>query len=287
MQISISGASGFIGTELMKRFIDMGHGFTIINRAALALPDEEFCSQKIEGSDAVINLAGATINKRWTERYKNEIYNSRILTTRKIARAIIDAKNKPKLYISNSAIGIYDAMGSHNEESKCFADDFMGRLCRDWEKEALFVKDQTRVVIFRTGLVLGATGGVLKTMYPIFNFGLGGVIGNGQQAFSWIHIADLINAYNFTVEHDNINGIINAVAPNPVTNQYFTRAFGKILGRPAFMKVPFFALRMLYGEGAEALVSGQEVIPGRLLENGFEFMFPTIGKALMDLYRKL
>ena len=287
MEITVSGASGFIGRELMRRFAGKGWNFTIIDRDSFALPDEEFCSKKIEGSDVVINLAGATINKRWTESYKNEIYNSRILTTRKIARAIINAKNKPRLLISNSAIGIYDTIGSHSEESQHLSADFMGNLCKDWEKEALSVKDHIRVIIFRTGLVLGDTGGVLKTMYPLFNIGLGGVIGTGRQAFSWIHIADLINAYDFAIEHENIEGIYNVVAPNPVTNHYFTKAFGKVLRRPAIMKVPYFALKMIYGEGAEALISGQNVMPEKLLKNGFEFKFATIEKALTDLYEKL
>jgi len=286
MQISLSGASGFIGKELMKRFIDRGHSFTIINREAFTLPDDEFCSKKIEGSDVVINLAGATINKRWTEHYKGKIYHSRIDTTRKIANTIINARKKPKVLISNSAIGIYDATGMHTEESLHFANDFMGRLCRDWESEALSAKEHTQVVIFRTGLVLGDTGGALKTMYPIFNYGLGGVIGTGQQAFSWIHIADLINAYGFAIEYENIEGIYNAVSPNPVTNYYFTKTFGKVLRQPAVMKVPYFALKMIYGEGAEALASGQRVVPERLLKNGFEFKFPTIEQALRDLYKK-
>lgn len=286
MQISISGASGFIGKELMRRFKDRGHTFTIINRDKFSLPDEEFCLKMIEGRDAVINLAGATINKRWTSSYKQEIYNSRIFTTRKIAQAIIHAKNKPKILISNSAIGIYDAAGSHTEESQHFADDYMGRLCREWEKEALTAKDHTRVVIFRTGIVLGDTGGALKTMHPIFKYGLGGVIGTGQQAFSWIHIADLINAYSFAIENENIEGIFNAAAPNPVTNHYFTKTFGKVLRRPAVMKVPVFALKMVFGEGAETLASGQNVVPEKLVKNGFEFKFQTIERALTDLYKK-
>jgi uncharacterized protein len=287
MQISISGGSGFIGNELMKRFASKGWNFTIIDRKAFSLPDDEFCSKMIEGNDTVINLAGATINKRWTTSYKEEIYNSRILTTRKISQAIIKAKNKPKLLISNSGIGIYDANGSHTEGSQDLAVDLMGNLCKDWEKEAFSAKDHTRVVIFRTGIVLGNTGGALKTMYPIFNLGLGGMIGSGRQGFSWIHIEDLIKAYGFAIEHLNMEGIFNAVAPNPVTNQYFTRTFGKVLRRPAIMKVPVFALKMVFGKGADTLASGQNVVPGKLVKNGFEFKFPTIEYALMDLYKKL
>ena len=142
MQISIIGASGFIGTELIRKFKDKGHTFNIIDRDSFASPDDEFRSKKIEGSDIVINLAGATINKRWTASYKNEIYNSRILTARKISNAIIQADKKPGILISNSGIGIYNSTESHTEESSHLADDFMGKLCVDWEKEALASKGQ-------------------------------------------------------------------------------------------------------------------------------------------------
>jgi uncharacterized protein len=287
MQVSISGATGFIGKELIRKFSNEGWTFNIIDRHAFALPDEEFCSKKIEGSDVVINLAGANISRRWSEAYKKELIDSRILTTRKIANAIIHTKKRPALFISNSGIGIYTQTGCHTEESPDLADDFMGNLCKDWEKEAFSAKGDTRVVVSRTGIVLGDTGGAMKTMFPIFNYGLGGMIGTGRQAFSWIHIADLVNAYNFVIENKNINGIINAVAPNPVTNKYFTKTFGKVLRQPAIMKVPVFALKMVYGEGAEALASGQTVLPEKLLRNNFEFKFPAIEKALMDLYKKI
>jgi uncharacterized protein len=287
MIISISGASGFIGTELIRRFTDKGHIFNIIDRAAFALPDDEFLAKKIDGSDAVINLAGANISRRWTEAYKKELVDSRILTTRKIVNAIRNARTKPRLLISSSGIGIYDGTNTHTEESQHLAGDFMGRLCLVWEKEALTAMEYTRVVIFRQGIVLGSTGGAMKTMYPIFNYGLGGMIGTGEQGFSWIHIADLVNAFTYAMEHETPEGIINAVAPNPVTNKHFTKTFGKVLRQPTVMKVPYFALKMLYGEGAQALASGQTVLPEKLLKAGFEFRFPTIEKALMDLYKKL
>jgi uncharacterized protein len=285
MQISMSGATGFIGDTLKNRFLEMGWSVNVINRQSLELQDTEFLEQKIEGSDAVINLAGAPLLKRWNEHYKQEIYDSRIVTTRKIATAIRYAQRKPRVFISGSAIGIYDSTETHTEESHGFAEDFMGKVCIDWEHEALEASSFTRVVLFRTGLVLGKNGGALETMYRPFRLGLGGTIGNGKQAFSWIHATDLINAFLYTIENENLSGPVNAVAPEPTTNYHFTKTFGKVLLQPAILRVPEFGLKLIYGEGAGAIISGKKVLPGKLLKAGFNFRFPTIEKALVDLYR--
>jgi uncharacterized protein len=285
MKISISGASGFIGKEIMRRFADEGWTFNVIDRGSFSLPDTEFSLRKIEGSDVVINLAGAPIVKRWTEDYKKEIYASRILTTRKIAQAITRLEAKPKLFISASAIGIYDPSGTHSESSTALATDFIGQVCRDWEEEARRADGFTRLVVLRTGLVLGTGGGTLKTMYTPFSMGLGAAIGNGSQPFSWIHLEDLFNVYKFIIAAENITGIVNAVAPEPTTNLHFTKIFGKVLNQPAVLRIPEFALKLMYGEGAGAVTSGQSVLPDKLLGSGFIFKFPTIEKALVDLYR--
>jgi len=285
MQISMSGATGFIGDMLKTRFIDRGWQVNVIDRQSLELEDKEFIDKKIEGSDVVINLAGAPILKRWNEGYKKEIYDSRINTTRKIATAIRNANRKPLVFISGSAIGIYNSTETHTEDSTHFGDDFMGTVCRDWEHEALEAAVSTRVVIFRTGVVIGRNGGALKTMYPPFKFGLGGIIGNGRQPFSWIHENDLIVAFLFAIENEKISGIVNAVAPNPTTNYHFTKTFGKVLTQPTIMRVPEFALKLIYGEGSQTLTSGQTVLPEKLLKAGFTFSYPTIEKALMNLYR--
>jgi uncharacterized protein len=285
MQISMSGATGFIGGMLRNRLMEKGYSVIIITRESLKLNDKEFLEKTIEGSDVVINLAGAPILKRWSENYKKEIYDSRIITTRKIALAINHASRKPMVFISGSAIGIYDSTETHTEESQCFAADFMGKVCKDWEHEALETKGSTRVVIFRTGVVLGKNGGALESMYTPFRHGLGGIIGNGKQPFSWIALSDLINAFIFTIENESVSGIVNAVAPNPVTNSYFTKIFGKVLNQPAVMRIPEIALKMIYGEGSLALTSGQRVLPEKLIKAGFIFRFPTIEKTLMDLYR--
>jgi uncharacterized protein (TIGR01777 family) len=259
--------------------------FRIINRDSIKLSDNEFLEKKIEGADAVINLAGAPILKRWTEPYRKEIYNSRIETTHKIANAIVQAKVKPKVFISNSAIGIYDTLNVHKEESTGFSDNFLGKLCRDWEAEALAAVGNTRVVLLRTGVVLSSKGGMLKTAHGPFSFGLGGVIGKGDQAFSWVHIRDLMHIYQMILDNENISGVVNAVAPNPTTNFHFTKTFGKVLNQITVVKIPLWALKAIYGDASLIMIEGQNVIPEKLLKNGFDFEFPTIEKALLNLYR--
>jgi hypothetical protein len=285
MLVSISGASGLIGRELIKTYTDNGLTFRIINRDSFKLNDQQFLETKIEGVDAVINLAGAPILKRWTENYKKEIYNSRIETTRKLANAIIHAKVKPKVFISNSAAGIYDTRNLHTEESTGFSDDFLGKLCHDWESEALAAVEYTRVVQLRLGVVLSTKGGAMKTAHGPFSFGVGGIIGTGEQVFSWIHIRDLMRIYKAILDNDNFSGVVNAVAPNPTTNFHFTKTFGKVLNQMTIFKIPPWALRLMYGDAASTLIEGQNVMPEKLLKNGFEFSFPTIEKALLNLYR--
>jgi uncharacterized protein len=285
MQLCISGSSGFIGRELTDVLTDKGWTFRIINRESVTMDDDEFLEKKIEGANAVINLAGAPILKRWTESYRKEIYESRIGTTRKIARAIINARVKPKVFISASAIGIYDSVNVHDEESSCFAGDFLGKLCSDWEAEAMAARDETRVVIVRHGVVLSSKGGALKRAHGPFSFGFGGVIGDGSQAFSFIHIRDLVRVYRILLENGDISGIVNAVAPEPTTNFHFTKTLGKVLNQITVFKIPPSAVRLIYGDAAVTLTEGQKVIPGKLVKNGFTFEFPTIEKALLNIYR--
>lgn len=286
MQISLSGSTGFIGNHLMKKFIEKGWTVNVLNRDSFGMPTEEFAEKYIADSDVIINLAGALISKRWSAAWKKEIFESRIETTRKIADGILLSQKKPRLFISPSAVGIYDSIHCHDEESKDFAHSFLAEVCREWENQALRVKDSVRLVIFRTGVVLGKEGGVLLKLYPVFRIGLGGQIGNGESMMSWIHIRDLVEAYLYTIETKDINGIYNLVAPNVVTNYYFTKTFGMILNQPSIVKVPIFSLKLLYGEGANALIAGQDVIPAKLMKSGFTFKFATIEKALGDLYNQ-
>ena len=169
MQVSLSGSTGFIGSELLQKHSDKEWVFNIINRDTFCMDDETFTAQKIDGADVVINLAGVPVIHRWTEAYKDEIYHSRIDTTRKIVQGIIKAGKKPGVFICASAIGIYDSQGEHTEESTGLATDFLGNVCRDWEAEALAAAPYTRVVIIRTGVVLGRTGGALANLHKIFS----------------------------------------------------------------------------------------------------------------------
>jgi hypothetical protein len=285
MRVSISGSTGLIGSELISTYQDKGLTFRIINRDSIKLPDDEFLETKIEGADAVINLAGAPILKRWTKSYRKEIYDSRIETTRKIANAIVRAKIKPKVFISSSAIGIYNTVNVHKEESTGFSDNFLGKLCRDWEAEALAAVGNTRVILLRTGVVLSSKGGMLKAAHGPFSIGLGGTIGKGDQSFSWVHIRDLMHIYRTILDNEKISGVVNAVAPNPTTNLHFTKTFGKVLNQITVFKIPLSALKVIYGDAASTLTEGQNVIPEKLLRNGFEFEFPTIESALLNLYR--
>jgi len=284
MIVALSGSTGFIGQALLKKIRELGWMVKIIDRDSFNLSDDEFAAQKTEGVDVVINLAGAPISKKWTPAYKEEIIKSRVDTTRKISNAINSSQNKPSVFISVSAIGIYDQVNIHTESSLAFADSFLANVCRSWEHEALRSGNNTRVVIFRQGVVLGENGGALAKMKFPFSIGLGGKLGNGKQSLSFIHIDDLVEAMIFAIENQTISGIVNAVSPYPTTNAEFTEKFGKVFGQPAWFTIPAAALKWKFGEGAQAMLEGQKVLPEKLLEAGFKFKYPTIQNALVQIY---
>ncbi len=284
MIATIAGAGGLIGSSLIKELRKNGWTIRTIHRGDFALDDMSFMKEKTDGSDIIINLAGASIATRWTEVRKKEIYDSRILTTRKITHAIGQSEKKPALFISASAIGIYDNIHTHDEDSASLGVGFIGNLCREWEAEALNVPDTVRVVLMRTGVVLSDEGGALEKMYLPFSLGLGGIIGDGSQPFSFIHMEDLLQALLFTIRQESMTGPVNFVSPYPSTNEEFSRIFGRVLKQPVFLKIPPFLLRMKMGEGATVLMEGQKVIPKRLTDQGFRWKYPTIQNALVNLY---
>ena len=278
--IAITGATGFVGTNLTKFFKNLNYNIIPISREILN--NESKLKNVLEQSDVVINLAGANIIGRWTPQYKELLYSSRIDTTSKIVNAINTVENKPKLLISTSAVGIYDNKDTHDENGT-FANDFLSTLCQNWEKEALKAKNETtKVSIFRFGIVLGKDGGAFAKMITPFRLCLGGIIGSGNQAFSYVHIDDLMNAYQFVIEK-NLDGIFNLTAPKPTTNLLFTRALGKALKRPTIFPVPEFVLKLIFSEGAKVLTDGQDVIPKKLLSLGFKFKFSNIEETLKAL----
>ena len=284
MIVALSGASGFIGQALTRRFQQKDWTVRIINRNSISMSDQDFLSQKIEGADIVVNLAGAPVTKKWTPDYQQEIVASRVNTTKKISNAINCAERKPAVFISASAIGIYDSKETHTETSLSFAGTFLAKVCKEWEQAALLAVESTRVVIFRFGLVLGKDGGALEKMQRPFRYGLGGKLGSGEQAVSFIHIHDLVNAILFAIENETLVGAVNAVTPYPSNNAEFTDKLGKVLGQPTWLTVPVFALKMIYGDGAEVLLEGQKVIPEKLMNAGFKFNFPTIQNALVNIF---
>lgn len=278
--IAITGASGFVGTNLNKFFSSLGYKILPISREILN--DQNKLEELINSSNIIINLAGANIINRWSESYKKLLYSSRIDTTSKIVNAIKNSTNKPDLLISTSAVGIYDNKQTYNEDGNKNT-DFLANLCKDWENEANKAKEfGVKVSIFRFGIVLGKHGGALQKMITPFKMGVGGVIGSGKQAFSFIHIYDLLNAFRFVID-DLHEDIFNLTAPVPTTNKGLTLALGKTLKRPTILPVPEFVLNIIFSEGAKVLTDGQSVIPQKLEDLGFEFKFKTIEETIEDL----
>lgn len=276
----MSGATGFVGSHL-------GNAFREMKCKVVPLGRKDFTSallaEKMTGADVIVNLAGAPVIKRWSAEYKKTMYESRINITKTLVSACSQMDPKPKLFISTSAIGYYASGGPHTESNHVKADNFLGDLAMDWEKEALRAGDfGIRTVIFRFGVVLGKDGGALKEMLPPFKLGMGGTIGDGSQPFSWIHIQDLIRAFQTAVNDESFQDIYNLTSPNPTTNKGLTKALGKALGKSTFMKVPKFAIRLQLGEGAQVLTEGQTVIPERLMKSGFSFTFNDIEDAVKD-----
>lgn len=280
-KIIITGASGFVGTALKDFFTKKDYDVIAVKRSQLQ--KEEELLALVDGAHLVINLAGANIINRWTPSYKKLLYSSRIDTTKALVKAMENASIKPEVFISTSAVGIYKNDKTYDETSTQLNDDFLANLCKDWEDEALKAKELgVRVSIFRFGIVLGDGGALAKMLLP-FKLGVGGIIGDGKQAFSFIHIDDLVNAYDFVLKKTTFQGVCNLTAPTPTTNHGLTKALGKYLHRPTILPVPRFALNLIFSEGAKVLTDGQSATPMKLLKNGFHFKYNTIEDAIKNL----
>jgi len=282
MIIAISGFNGFIGKQLTSHLQKSGYEVKSIPR----IGEETRISQvknAISGVDFIINLAGAPIVGRWTKEYKKTLFDSRIVTTRKIVEAISQLEVKPKAFLSASAIGIYAPEGEQIETSTSLSNDYLGKICEAWESEAQKATGFTRVAILRFGIVLGKNGGALSRMLPLFKFGLGGKIGSGKQGFSWIHIADLVAAVQFIITDQKATGDFNFTAPGVVDNCKFTAVLASVVRKPALFPVPIFALKLLFGEGSIAVSCGQFAPPKHLIDEGFRFVFPDLESALRDI----
>lgn len=270
MKIAITGASGFVGRALQESFSD-----TIsIQRE----DDETAILEKLKGVNVVINLAGAPIIRRWSDPYKKVLRESRIDTTDRLVSAI--NQSEVKYFISTSAIGIYPSDLPCDESCDTYAEDFLGRLAKEWEEEAY--KCHKPTAILRFGVILGKNGGALKQMITPFKLGVGGIIGNGKMMTSWIHMDDLMGIYKFIIDRQ-LTGVFNATSPRPVTNYTFTKALGKALRRPTLLPIPEFALGIMYGEAASVLTESKEVYPKKILDEGYRFLYTDIEKALKQI----
>lgn len=281
--VAITGASGFVGTHLKKRCEKNGYKVISIKRQELS--NEQRLLEIMESSDWIINLAGANIINRWTQAYKKILYSSRIETTQALIHAMKRATNKPALFISTSAVGIYSNQACYDEEQYLYDDAFLATVCKDWEKEARKAQElNVRTAIFRFGIVLGQ-GGALQKMLTPFKLGLGGIIGDGKQYFSFIHIEDLLNAYEYVEKNSELEGIFNLTAPESTTNYGLTKALGEVLHRPTILPLPQWILKLIFSEGATVLTDGQCAKPKRLLDSGFVFRFSSIKETLGDLIK--
>ena len=299
-RIIITGATGLIGRELCEKLYEDGDDVTVFTRDIIKgkeiLPfltnfvewnynRPELWKNELNGKDAIIHLAGANIfGKRWTENYKSIISNSRILSTKNLIDAIGEVNNKPKIFISSSAVGYYGNRADEEiTEDSIPGIDFLSSVCREGEYEAMQVeKFRVRRVSIRTGIVLSAREGALKKMLQPFKLFIGGSIGRGDQWFPWIHIEDIIGIYLFALNNE-INGALNGTSPNPVIMREFAKTLGKVLHRPSFFTVPEFILKPTLGEGAQFILSSLRVMPQKLIQNSFQFKFEYLEPALENL----
>ena len=292
MKILISGASGLVGTALIKSLEPEGHEiFRLVRHAPNSQAEVEWSPDRysialarIEGFDAVVNLAGDSIAEgRWTEEKKRRIRESRVKGTKLLGDALANLTKRPKTFICASAIGYYGNRGDELlTETSAPGDDFLAEVCVEWEKAtALATEKGIRVVNARFGVILDSHGGALAKMLPPFRLGLGGRVGSGKQWMSWIALDDVIGGIKFALANDSLKGPVNFVAPNPVTNAEFTKMLGKVLSRPTLFPIPAFGVRLAFGEMGDALLlSSQRVEPARLQGAGYQFQFSRLDEAL-------
>jgi uncharacterized protein len=308
LRIVISGGTGFLGSPLAEMYAEEGHDVRVLTRSLMSgdfrhdpgtgvpgvtrvgwVPDGKSgpWATVIDGADAVINLAGESIDAgRWTPQRKARLRDSRLLATRSLATAILAVKAPPRVFVSSSAVGFYGPAGDQPlTEASPAGRGFLAGLCEEWEKEAQCVtRAETRLAIVRSGIVLERSGGALARMITPFRWFVGGRIGSGRQYFSWIHRLDWMELVRWIVQQQEVRGAINATAPEPVTNKELARALGRALHRPRLVPAPAFALKLIVGEMADSIVTGQRVIPARAQALGYHFRYPNIDQAFRGIF---
>lgn len=285
MKIVLSGYNGLIGSALRTELTEAGHEIILLPRQSLYDTPGNIVPL-IRGTDAVIHLAGAPILKRWTNRNRAEMYNSRVITTRNLVQAIgnLPDENRPCIFISASAIGIYKPGQTHTEASENYAGHFAGRLTKEWESASEGLPEGVRRIVFRIGLVLDRNAQLIKQLRLPFLFFAGGPVGNGRQPFPFIHLKDVTGAINWALKNGKAAGIYNLTAPQQIDNRQFSAAFGRQLGRPSWFPVPKLPLQILFGKAAQLVFESPAVLPGRLLEEGYHFRYPRVEEALKEVF---
>nr|WP_079075226.1 TIGR01777 family oxidoreductase [Streptomyces atriruber] len=295
-RVAVAGASGLIGTALTRSLAADGHEVVRLVRRAPRAEDEVRWDPKeryvdtagLAGCSAVVNLAGAGIgDHRWTDAYKRELRDSRVLGTETLATAVASLDEPPKVFVNASAIGYYGDTGQRAvDESAPAGEGFLPSLCVEWEESAAAARDAgVRTVLARNGLVIGREGGAWGRLFPLFKAGLGGRLGNGRQYWSYISLHDEVAALRHLIDTETLSGPFNLTAPDPLTNREVTAAMGRVLHRPALLPAPAPALRLVLGEMAGDVLGSQRVLPTRLLESGFAFAFPAIDEAIRAALR--
>jgi uncharacterized protein len=294
-KIIVAGGTGLLGTALVGALQDDRHMVVVLTRRPTRDNEVRWSPQYAEGlwtsaldnAHAVINLAGASIaGGRWTTARKAAIRDSRIQATGALVKAIAALGQPPPIFISSSAVGYYGSRGDEPvTETTAPGSDFLAHVCRDWEAAASQLSPAARVVLLRSGVVLARHGGALPQMALPFKLFAGGPAGSGRQFMSWIHLHDWVATVKWALASQDIAGPLNVTAPEPVTNEDFSRSLGRVLGRPAWLKAPSFALRLMLGEMADALIlGGQRVLPAVAQQHGFAFQYPTLESALRQIY---
>ena len=289
--VAIAGASGFLGGAFARHLSNAGHTVRRIGRLSSRGVDFQWDLDAgrldpaaLDGADAVINFAGATIAQRWTREHKQAILTSRVRSTEVLAKRMVAVRSPPRVFVSTSAVGFYGSRGDEViDESSGPGRGFLADVVQRWEQAATPASDAgVRVVYPRLGLVMHPDGGVLAKLIPVYNIGGGGKIGKGTQWMSWIGLHDMMRALDFVMQTESIRGPVNVSAPNPLTNAQFSHTLGEVLHRPALATVPEFAIKLMFGEmGEETLLSGQRVVPKCLSDNGFRFDYPELAGALL------
>jgi uncharacterized protein (TIGR01777 family) len=295
MIVVLTGATGFLGRRLIVRLQREGHTIRALGRRDPAVDGVRFFhweatrgvapAEGLAGSDAIVHLAGEPVAQRWNEDVKRRIRDSRVLGTRNLVGALERLDTRPEVLVSASAIGYYGDRGDEVlNEASAPGNDYLSEVCVEWEREAQNAGSHgLRVVLLRTGIVLGKDGGALAQMLPPFRAGVGGPVGSGRQWMSWIHVDDVVELILFALKQAHLSGPVNLTAPNPVRNHEFSKTLGAVLHRPSVVPVPAFALKLMFGEMGKVVLASQRVMPEAASRAGYTFRYPELRGALEQL----